>query len=151
MVKFSLLIILLLSSQQISAQVSDPQSCLEVQIDSVLKSSISLPSKGYLIQKVKFIATYNDEMGKMGDISRMRIIALKSTHQKIKFAFDLNSGAVSLSMKDTTLYLPMLKGVHDKIKKYDYLSKPKVMVYAYMIIGLAETKKFRDFIVRDVQ
>jgi len=142
----------ILASFSLKGQINH-ETYKKVNIDSLLKSPVTLPKEGYSITNIQFTANYNKDLGSISGVHRDRFLQFQDQHPELMWQFSYD--AVKFKIGDTSLYIPLGE---DKRRLYrlvwdswgDRLG-PKVILYAQMLVGKFQRYGVtRDLIIRDM-
>lgn len=147
-----LLSFFILTSIGLKAQINH-ETYKKVNIDSLLKTPVTLPKEGYSVTNIQFTANYDKNLGAISGVHRHRFLIFQRQHPEVMWQF--TDASVQFKVGDSSLYIP-LGGEERRLFNFVWDSwgeraGPKVILYVQMLIGKFWTYGVtRDFIIRDI-
>ena len=130
-----LLTYLMLISSGCFAQNDIDKKYLPVNIDSLLKTSVTLPDKGYSITNIQFTAICTGEVREIAGVHRHRFFTFQRQHPEAMWEF--TDATASFKIGDSTMFIPLGAKENRLFKLIDFWGaelKPKVVLFAQMLI-----------------
>lgn len=144
---------IVLSCNQSFCQSLAPNKYSQVDIDSLLKTSVVLSNAGYSITNIEFTARYGMEAREILGPYRDRFLQFQDQHPEL--GWEYTDACAVFKFRDTAMFVSLAGGHQGRLLRlvdsWGDKYGPKVKIRAQMLIGkyLRYGVK-RDFLIKDI-